>query len=347
MRTLAVVARRASWAMLVLVLNATSAVAQRTDVVQLRNGDRLTGEVRTLSRGQLQIKTDDAGTVAMNWLSVTSVTTAGRFDVGTRDNRRYVGRLGPTAAGRLAVIDAGNGPDVTLALPDVVSLAPIRAAFLQRIDGSLDLGASYTQSSGVGQVLLDGIATYRQPSFSAAAQASITLTRNPNAPDTARTSVELGYTRVRANGWMVHPLLLVERTVEQGLNLRTTGALSLGRQLVHSNRRVMTLGGGAALGREVPVEGPSVTNVDALIALTASLFSYEFPETNIDLGVMAFPGLSEPGRLRLNTSVKCRRELFKNFSFSINGYDTYDNRPPSSGASKNDLGFSLSIGWQF
>ena len=34
--------------------------ATRTDVVVLANGDRITGEILTLSRGQLEFKTDDA-----------------------------------------------------------------------------------------------------------------------------------------------------------------------------------------------------------------------------------------------------------------------------------------------
>ena len=46
-----------------LVLLASPALAAKTDVVVLRNGDRLTGEVQQLERGRLQLKTDDLGTV--------------------------------------------------------------------------------------------------------------------------------------------------------------------------------------------------------------------------------------------------------------------------------------------
>jgi hypothetical protein len=39
----------------------------RTDVVKLANGDHVTGEILRLERGRLELKTDDAGTIAFEW----------------------------------------------------------------------------------------------------------------------------------------------------------------------------------------------------------------------------------------------------------------------------------------
>ena len=43
----------------------TSAVAQEEDVVIFNNGDRLTGEIRGLSRAQLSFNTDATGTIGV------------------------------------------------------------------------------------------------------------------------------------------------------------------------------------------------------------------------------------------------------------------------------------------
>jgi len=67
--------------------------------------------------------------------------------------------------------------------------------------------------------------------------------------------------------------------------------------------------------------------------------------TRIDLGVLVFPSLDDPGRVRVNANAKFKREVFKDFFVSFTGYDAYDNRPKSPGATKNDLGVSLSFGW--
>ena len=47
-----------------MVLGAAgSALAAKTDVVTLKNGDRITGEVKRLDRGRLRYSTDDMGTI--------------------------------------------------------------------------------------------------------------------------------------------------------------------------------------------------------------------------------------------------------------------------------------------
>ena len=49
--------------LLLLGIGAGAAEAQKTDSVWIRNGDRITGEVKSLSRGLLKYSTDDLGTV--------------------------------------------------------------------------------------------------------------------------------------------------------------------------------------------------------------------------------------------------------------------------------------------
>ena len=41
-----------------------------------------------------------------------------------------------------------------------------------------------------------------------------------------------------------------------------------------------------------------------------------------------------------------RVKIFSDFTFSVNGYDSYDSSPPQDGVT-NDYGVSLSLGWKF
>ena len=52
-------------ASLLLLLGAGVAEAQKTDSVCMRKGDRITGEVKSLSRGLLKYSTDDLGTISI------------------------------------------------------------------------------------------------------------------------------------------------------------------------------------------------------------------------------------------------------------------------------------------
>ena len=61
----------------------------------LRSGDRITGEVTELDRGRLTFKTDDIGTLAIEWDKVTSVTASATFEVHEIGGGQYFGALRP------------------------------------------------------------------------------------------------------------------------------------------------------------------------------------------------------------------------------------------------------------
>ncbi len=150
--------------MIVVVLD-TPARAQKTDVVTLANGDRITGEVSTLSRGRLEYKTDDEGTLYIEWDKVATVTAAGQFEVGTSDGRLFVGSLRSDTPRTLVVVDSDRA--VSLPMPEVTVIAQIGRNFWKKLDGSVDIGFSYTHSSDIAQLNVNTSTVYRSPSFEA------------------------------------------------------------------------------------------------------------------------------------------------------------------------------------
>ena len=81
-------------------ITAATAAQGRTDIVTLANGDRITGEVARLDRGILQFKTDDAGTLYLEWDKLVSLITTRLVEVTTTDGRTFLGSLGQTATRR-------------------------------------------------------------------------------------------------------------------------------------------------------------------------------------------------------------------------------------------------------
>ena len=53
----------------------TSAIAAKTDVVVLINGNAVTGEVKSLDFGSLRYSTDSMGTVNIDWEDIVTVTS--------------------------------------------------------------------------------------------------------------------------------------------------------------------------------------------------------------------------------------------------------------------------------
>jgi Protein of unknown function, DUF481 len=332
-------------ACLMLCLLALPAWAQKTDIVTLVNGDTLTGEIKLLERGRLQVSTDHLGTVNIEWDKVISVTALRMFQIETSNGVRLLGQLTTTAPGQFEVIAAeGTFP---VDRETVVYIAPIARGFWRRLDGSVDFGLSYTQSSGVAQLNLSASATYRQPNFQLTGSATSYYTRQRDVEDTSRSAVDFRGVRPFGEYYMWLAQGAVERNEALGYDVRATVGGAVGRFLVRSNRAVLGVGAGLSTSRELPTDGDSVQFLDALFSVRQSFFTYDSPKTDISMSLDVFPGLTQWGRLRAQFDGEFRREIVHDFTVGFTIYDSYDNRPPSADASKNDVGLSLTIGWTF
>jgi hypothetical protein len=327
------------------VLVAATAFAQKTDSIVLRNGDKFTGEVKQLSRGQLRLSTDDVGTIYVEWDKIVAVTTAGRYEVSTKASERYVGTIASDTPATLQVI-AEDGTVTRLAFVDVVSFSAIKSGFFERIDGSVDVGGSYTKSSGVGQASLAFDGAYRRPAFEVFAYFEGNLTRQQEAPSTSRFTFQTGYRRFR-HQWFVAPIGFLERNPDLGLTLRSALALSLGRFLNQSAHNTTVMSVGIAAGRERLTEGETIANLDALMTFGTSFYRYDYPRRNLDLTVLVFPELNHWGRVRANLNAKFKQELFKDLFASVTVYDTFDSEPQVEDVHQNDFGVTFSLGWVF
>ncbi len=338
---------RVAIAGLCLGLSASPALpAPKTDVVVLRNGDRLTGEVEQLERGKLVFKTDDMGTLQIEWEKLQGVTAKAIFDVEMLDGRRYVGALQTTPVpGELRIVSSGG--ESVVRLLDVVAVYRIGATFWKRLDGSLDTGASYTRASKLFTLDVSATVVTRKPGFEISASGTTTVTSQPGVEDTSRSVLSLAYQRRFEGLWVALAKGQLERNKALGFDLRSSATLVGGRCLVQSPRDRLLAGVGVSLNREKPVEGDSTTNVEATAALAYDRFAYDFPKVDVSIGAAAYASLTESGRYRFELQGQLKRELVRDFYATLRGYDSYDSRPPTEGAALNDYGVTFALGWSF
>lgn len=320
--------------------------AAKTDIVLLRNGDRLTCEVEALARGLLTVTTDNLGTINIEWDKVASVQTTKVFEAETASGARYYGALAPAGPGQITIVSAA-GP-VQLDLLAVVRLASIERKFWKRLDGSLSAGGQYTKSSGVGQVSASAELRARRPSFEWRLDVDSTTTASESEPSSGRYTGQLTYTRLFTNRWLVPGFAGVESNRDLGYKLRSTGGIGVGRNLVQTNRTLFQAAGGISVNREVPVDGSAVTNTEAVAVVSYSFFTYDYPKTAVAVSTIVFPSLSDTGRVRMTAKASLARAIVSNdFFASVSAFDEYDNRPPSAEAKSNDFGVTFSVSWKF
>lgn len=325
---------------------AVPALAAKTDVVVLRNGDRVTGEVKQLERGRLEFSTDDMGTIQIEWEDVRSVTALASFDIDDVYGHRYLGSLQPGEEPGELLISSPIGP-VTLPLYDILRMRRLGATFWERLDGSLDFGASYTSASDLFKLDLSAELGTERPGYELLARANSTLSFQEGIEDTRRSSLILGYTHRYPDRWVALVRGQLEQNRELGFDLRTTLAGGAGRYLVRdpSNRFLATLG--LATNHEDPVEGEGRTNLEAMAGMTFDRYSHDFPNIDVSFLVVGFASLNEGGRYRVELEASIRRELLSDFYATLRGYESYDSSPPTEGAETDDYGLTFALGWSF
>jgi hypothetical protein len=341
---------RAATVLLALAMTgalATPSFAQpRTDVVTLANGDRITGEVVRLERGQLVFKTDDAGTLYLEWDKLQSVVANRLVEAVVTDGRRFLGTLGPTDVRAIAVV----GPEGTerLLMSDVTTITPIGTSFWSKLDGSFDAGFNYSRSSGIAQLNAQSNTVYRRPGFQARVTASLTQTiEEDDGSRDDRAYLEMAYVLHPWQRWFATVAGRFETNESVGLELRSQIGAAVGPRLVNSNRAQVGVGAGAVFNEEQGTDVQSTQNIEGLLMIRASYFTYDRPKTNLDLNLQVYPSFSDTGRYRLQLDAAAKREIWADFFISGTVYYTYDNRPPNPDADKKDVGIVMSIGWSY
>lgn len=337
---------RGALVLTLVVLANTTASAQRTDVVVLANGDRITGEVSRLERGRLEFKTDDAGTIYFEWDKIVRLEAVRDFEVLTSDFRRLIGRLSTTGQGTLVI----TAPDVTTSVPisEITNILPLGASFWSRVDGTFDSGFTYTRSSAIAQFTLNSNTTYHRPSFVFHLTASATLTHETDTDERDdRGAVGFSYVRYRRGNLFFSGAARFETNESLGLLLRSEVGGQIGQRFVNTNRAQLETGAGLVVTDEEAVDSESQQNIEGVLTFKYSFYAYNQPQTNVDVSMRYYPSLSEWGRQRIQFDSSLRRELWKDFFVSLNLFDTFDSQPPQPDAARNDFGVVTSLGWSY
>jgi hypothetical protein len=329
-----------------LLLIASQAFAERTDEIVLWNGDTITGEVKSLQQGKLKFKTDNAGTIYFEWEFIDSVSSTSHFEVETQLGVHHYGMLAPgPEAKKLTVL--GPAESVVLDMARVITIMPIKQTFWGRVDGSLNVGASFTSADSILQYSVESDATYRVRKFSAKLALSIIETRQDERDTTFKDSLDFTYTRYRKNRYFGSGMVGVDRSSELGIDFRAEIGGVYGRSFIQSNRTRLAGAAGLVVSRERPIgEEPSGTVFSALIRGQYHFFLYNYPKTDIYIDLGLLPSISEWPRTRVEFNASLMREIITDFTVNFSIYDSYDSDPPGEAAVANhDFGVILSIGY--
>jgi hypothetical protein len=330
----------------------THAQRDKTDVIVLKNGDRVTGEITQLEYGLLSLSTDDMGTVNIEWSAIASIDSQYRFDVQLVGGVRVSGFIGTSDDGQELVIrDEGSGRSVALA--DVVRIEELETGFWQRVSGSMSVGMNYTKSTGIRTGNINISSQYQGEKIKATLDISAAETSSPDTEPSERENINstVQFQRERPSFLML--LNTLERNDELGIDARLTSGAGLARYFAQDEYSEVMLFVGAVANQEWTNDDAEELQVDesqqsieGVLGASWRIFRFNDPEVSLSSTAYLYPSLTESGRLRGTLDVSLKRELIEDLTFDISFYESYDSNPPSGGET-TDYGIITALGYKF
>ena len=330
-----------------LILLNNSIFSQKTDVVILNNGDRLTGEVKYLRVGILTYKTDNMETVEIQWNKIKSIETKNFFEVEVSDGRVFYGSISPSHDEGMMTVN-GVTIDHELFMKYVVRINRIKESFWDILDGSVKLGFSFTKASNIGQLSLGGNAKYRTKINVSELSLNSVITTTEKEPTSSKNDLSFSYQHNLQYQWFATGIASLQENSELGIKLRASLGGGVGNNFIQTQNQWLYTFAGLSVNREAKIDQTeSINNIEGLISAQYQFFKYDHPKATFLTYIFVFPSLSNLGRFRFNYNIEMSWEMVLDFYWDLTFYFEYDNQPQSENASQSDYNIQTSLKYIF
>jgi len=196
---------------------------EKTDVLVMRNSDRLTCEIKGLSADALYISLDYAlGTMSINWFKVDHLESKQLFLVKTQDGEVYSGTLSmPKTEGARPVsieVIEPDGAKVELERNQVAKMDQSFENFWHRFNGDVGFGAIYNKGNASTQYNLATDLDYPRERWAASVSYNSTLSSNKGTSTSSRNQVDASaYHLLPWNNWYYTGLSSLLQSTEPSL----------------------------------------------------------------------------------------------------------------------------------
>jgi hypothetical protein len=326
---------------------ASAAERAKTDLITLQNGDRITGRILYVQYGILQVSSQHAGSISIEWPSVRSIQSGYSFRVEKLGGEYFAGVINTDPDGKSLVVGTGTHA-VTIPMEQVARVVPYEADFWQRIDGSVSLGYNFTKSSGVSQGSFDFSTHYSDAALEAALDAQVSATHAPqgNSSDQSQVTSSVYFLRPGPNFWGL--LGALQRDQNLGIDGRVLFGAALGRHLYETADARLQGIVGLVFDQEWAAGGGSSQNsLEGVFGGEWRVFRFSYPKINLDTSLLLYPGITDAPRVRGNLNITLTFKLTDRFSIRLSEFGNYDSRPPAVGAQTLDYGITTSMGYDF
>src|SRR6516165_2359203 len=213
----------------------------KRDVIIMKNGDRITCEIKGLDADTLYISVDYIlSTSSVDWSKVDHVESKQLFIVKTQDGLVYSGMLSTpeTAGGRpikIQILEPSN-TKVELDKTRIIKMDETSTRFLQRFNGQVGMGIIYSKGNQSTQYNLTSELNYPRERWAVGSTFDSTLSSSTGTSPSTRNEINVTAQRLlRWNNWYYAGVADFLQSSEQGIQLQTGLGGGIGRFLENNN----------------------------------------------------------------------------------------------------------------
>ncbi|WP_157439692.1 DUF481 domain-containing protein [Terracidiphilus gabretensis] len=340
----------AIWLVVLIPHNAVGLTSshQKTDIVHMKNGDKITCEIQSLQKGQLNVKPDyTTDTIVIDWTRVERLESSQLFVITDPNGKTYSGVLAEGIQPRTITIVGRQSH--TLSDESVVEISELGNNFWNSLSGNIAIGTSFTASNSQGTLTVQSGLQYQSKRNIASLSSNSQFVTQEKATNTNEITVKAAFFhQISESKWYGGAIANFLSSSEQQIALQSTLGGAMARRLIFTNRTNLSTIGGLGYTHERDDSNESGTrhpnSIDAATAVQFSMF--RFKTTSFNTAVWAYPSLTSPGHFRMTLNQDIYYKFKNDFYVSLSFYDNYDNQPVS-GAPSNNFGTTTSIGWSF
>lgn len=334
--------------LILLILISNIALKAQTDSVTFHNGNYIVGEVKTLNRGVLTVKTSYSDSdFKIEWKSIKGIYTNTYYLITLSDGSRYNGSISSTEPGKLKIVTDDNTFVLTDHM-DLVMLDDLDKGFWSQLYASIDIGFDLAKSNNLRQFSSRTNIGFMAKRWNVNGIYNSLYSLQDNTEKIERIDGGLSFRYFLPRDW--YPLISLNflSNTEQKLALRTTGQLGMGKYVIHTNATYWGFMLGVNFNNEEYYTDtiPGRSSLEGLLGTELNLFDIG----NLDLltKLSAYPSFTESGRWRADFDFNARYEMpfDDDFYIKIGVTFNYDNQPVE-GASDLDYILHTGFGWEW
>lgn len=330
------------------------------DKVTLKNGDVLTGSIKTMAEGKLTLSSPVLGDVEVPFSDIENLSTAAPVQLRTTEGDLIRRRIAGLEAGKIKLHPAGEGAPM---------LSEMAIEMLDQINppekppvvwtGSVLVGAGFSSGNTDRRSINAAFQASRRSEVDrTSADASWDYAEDKRTDDPSTPGDESGWdlTQRRVGAGIKYDYFISKKvyTLVNGrvlsdtladLDLRLTAGAGVGYQWVETDdTRFSTELGVSYLREEYRSDSPSQDYVAARIAYR---YEQQLTEaTRIIHSVEAFPSVEDKDDIYLQLTVQLQNKIFDGMVAQVGWVWDYDNTP-APGRERSDHRVTLAIGWTF